>query len=378
MKKTKNKVIKIRIVPIILIVLAVIIFCTLAFTNTMEQIGVRINNNNTIREVQAGDVAKISRDGKEYGFSSLEEAIEEVKDKETIVILENVNLDNALTINKNITISGSECIITTKGITNTADLTIQDVTITDAETEETIAINNTGKLYLKSVTLSNINGTGIKNTGTLVFKNIQTTITAKNAIDGKVNEVPSTYGLKIIKSSNNPQNATIISEATASSDSYELVCGNIFYKMSEIVDTVQDENNVLIKQDIFDNGNCEFKILKYISVTYDKPIKIQNGESVSINLNNKEMSINLNRMPSMFSNSGKLKLENGSLTKSSSYTCAIENEGELDISNITLNSGTANRSSIWGSGGTVNIKGKSNLIMQNKGPEYSSNNRWNL
>ena len=367
MKKTKNKVIKIRVMPIILLVLVAIVLSTLVCTNTMEQMGLRINKNNTIREVQVGDVAKLSRDGREYGFSTLEEAIEEAKDKETIVILENVNLDNALTINKNITISGSECIIETKGITNTADLTIQNVTITDAETEETIALNNSGKLNLKNVTVSNTNGTGIKNTGTLVFGNIQSTITAKNAIDGKINEIPSTYGLKINKVSNNQQIATIISETDAISSEYELLCENIFYKIDEILDRNTDKENVLLKSDVFNNGSIIIKILKNIYADYDTPLKIQSGETVNIDLNNLKFELNHNSDTNSIYNCGTLNIKNGSLRKSRSFDNIIINEGELKLSNVLFanNDASYDIADISKNIGTINIEGTCNVNINN-------------
>ena len=366
MKKTKNEVIKIRIVPIILLMLIAIIFYTLAFTDTMEQIGVRINSNNTIREVQAGDVAKILRDGKEYGFSTLEDAIETAENGETIVLLKNVDSGNTITINKNITISGSEYAIYTKGITNTADLTIEDVTIQDNETEETIAVNNTGKLYLKSVVIENINGTGIKNTGTLGFKNNQTnTIKAKKAIDGKVDEVPQKYGVNITNVNANQQTATIISETDAANNNYEMISGNIFYKVSDILDTTTDEEYTLINSDIFYDNTCEIKIIGIVNLNTsfytDKSIKIEEGKKLLLDLNGvKDIRVN------KFYNCGTLELKNGSLKSIS--TATIENHGGiLQVSDLQLNHPSwSSDGEIHEYKGTVNIGGTSVLKIRNE------------
>ena len=367
MKKTKNKVIKIRVMPIILLVLVAIVLSTLVCTNTMEQMGLRINKNNTIREVQVGDVAKLSRDGREYGFSTLEEAIEEAKDKETIEILDNVTIENEVTINKSIIIKGSDYTITTKGITNTGELDLQNVTITDVETQETIALNNSGKLNLKSVTVSNANGTGIKNTGTLVFKNSLSTITAKNAIDGKINEIPSTYGLKINKVSNDQQIATIISEADAISSEYELLCENIFYKMDEILDRNTDKENILLKSDVFNNGSIIIKILKNIYADYDTPLKIQSGETVNIDLNNLKFELNHNSDTNSIYNCGTLNIKNGSLRKSKYFDNIIINDGELKLSNVLFanNDASYDIADIHKNNGTINIEGTCNVNIDN-------------
>lgn len=326
MSTNKKKVIKIRVMPIVILVALIIIVNTLIFTDTIQQIGIKLNISNTLREVEVNDVAKITRGGTEYGFATLKEAVDASEDNDIITVISSTTEENIISVNKKITINLDGQGLNIKGIDNSGELTINDgeFAVLDG-TAESYVINNTGILNLKHINITNINGYGIKSTGTLNLTTSDIEITAKTTIDGKVNKIymQGTYGVSnVLNSSSNTYTAKIIkiSEATEG-----IICDNVLY--DDIYSALASLKSGMTEM-------SEIKLLKEQNYSNSEIINIEAGQQVKIDLNGKKISLESN---GFISNYGKLEIGNGEVYNLNDVPCFINNYGEMNcFGNIVM------------------------------------------